>query len=74
MVYPVAYAIIWTCPTAIRIYQSATGARAPLWITVIDKSCIVVQGLVDAIVYGKSLVLDVTCLRNSPCCVEELLT
>ncbi|KAJ6262445.1 hypothetical protein Dda_3253 [Drechslerella dactyloides] len=52
MVYPLAYAIIWACPTAIRIYQGVTGARAPLWITVIDKSCIVVQGLVDAFVYG----------------------
>ncbi|KAF3924717.1 hypothetical protein AA313_de0207808 [Arthrobotrys entomopaga] len=52
MVYPVAYAIIWACPTAIRIYQGVTGLRAPLWVTVIDKSCIVVQGLVDAVVYG----------------------
>ncbi|KAK6529033.1 hypothetical protein TWF694_004253 [Orbilia ellipsospora] len=52
MVYPVAYAIIWACPTAIRIYQGVTGERAPLWVTIIDKSCIVVQGLVDAVVYG----------------------
>ncbi|KAK6529686.1 hypothetical protein TWF281_008849 [Arthrobotrys megalospora] len=52
MVYPLAYAIIWACPTAIRIYQGTTGTRAPLWITIVDKSCIVVQGLVDAVVYG----------------------
>ncbi|KAF3919299.1 hypothetical protein ABW21_db0200708 [Orbilia brochopaga] len=52
MVYPLAYAIIWACPTAIRIYQGATGSRAPLWITIVDKSCIVIQGLVDALVYG----------------------
>ncbi|KAK6340729.1 hypothetical protein TWF696_009053 [Orbilia brochopaga] len=52
MVYPLAYAIIWACPTAIRVYQGATGARAPLWITIVDKSCIVVQCLVDALVYG----------------------
>ncbi|KAF3169374.1 hypothetical protein TWF225_011383 [Orbilia oligospora] len=52
MVYPVAYAIIWACPTAIRIYQGTTGSRAPLWITIVDKSCIVIQGLVDAVVYG----------------------
>ncbi|KAF3231696.1 hypothetical protein TWF192_011406 [Orbilia oligospora] len=51
MVYPVAYAIIWACPTAIRIYQGTTGSRAPLWITIVDKSCIVIQGLVDAVVY-----------------------
>ncbi|KAF3942021.1 hypothetical protein ABW19_dt0200045 [Dactylella cylindrospora] len=54
MVYPLAYAIIWSCPTAIRIYQSTTGSRAPLWITIVDKSCIVIQGFVDAIVYGES--------------------
>ncbi|KAF3171765.1 hypothetical protein TWF788_009669 [Orbilia oligospora] len=53
MVYPVAYAIIWACPTAIRIYQGTTGSRAPLWITIVDKSCIVIQGLVDAVVYGE---------------------
>ncbi|KAF3130718.1 hypothetical protein TWF594_010242 [Orbilia oligospora] len=52
MVYPVAYAVIWACPTAIRIYQGTTGSRAPLWITIVDKSCIVIQGLVDAVVYG----------------------
>ncbi|KAK6510817.1 hypothetical protein TWF506_009912 [Arthrobotrys conoides] len=52
MVYPLAYAIIWACPTAIRIYQGTTGSRAPLWITIVDKSCIVIQGLIDAIVYG----------------------
>ncbi|EPS35428.1 hypothetical protein H072_11174 [Dactylellina haptotyla CBS 200.50] len=52
MVYPLAYAIIWACPTSIRIYQGVTGLRAPLWVTILDKSCIVVQGLIDAIVYG----------------------
>ncbi|KAK6334847.1 hypothetical protein TWF718_010292 [Orbilia javanica] len=51
MVYPLAYAIIWACPTAIRIYQGTTGSRAPLWITVVDKSCIVIQGFIDAVVY-----------------------
>lgn len=37
MMYPLVYMLIWTCPTAIRIYQSVTGRPAPFWIATVDK-------------------------------------
>ncbi|KAK3991257.1 hypothetical protein QBC44DRAFT_323920 [Cladorrhinum sp. PSN332] len=52
LLYPVAYAIIWTLPTCIRIYQTITGQSAPWQIQTIDKACIVLQGFIDAIIYG----------------------
>ncbi|KAK7193442.1 hypothetical protein DPSP01_000005 [Paraphaeosphaeria sporulosa] len=52
MYYPLAYMVIWTIPTTIRIYQSVTGVPAPFGIATVDKACIVVQGFADAIIYG----------------------
>ncbi|KAK2778247.1 G-protein coupled receptor 1 [Colletotrichum kahawae] len=52
LLYPLAYAIIWSLPTAIRIYNSTTHDAAPFALQTIDKASIVVQGLVDAVIYG----------------------
>ncbi|KAH8893840.1 hypothetical protein GQ53DRAFT_100010 [Thozetella sp. PMI_491] len=52
IMYPVAYMLIWTLPTCIRIYQATQGKAAPFALQTVDKSCIVVQGLIDAIIYG----------------------
>ncbi|KAL1607674.1 hypothetical protein SLS60_002609 [Paraconiothyrium brasiliense] len=52
MYYPLAYMLIWTIPTSIRIYQSVRGVPAPFGIATVDKACIVIQGFVDAIIYG----------------------
>jgi hypothetical protein len=37
MYYPLAYMLIWTIPTSIRIYQSVTGVPAPFGIATVDK-------------------------------------
>ncbi|KAM7195806.1 hypothetical protein V8F33_006455 [Rhypophila sp. PSN 637] len=52
LLYPLAYAIVWSLPTCIRIYQTITGHPAPWQLQTIDKACIVLQGFVDAIIYG----------------------
>ena len=67
MYYPLAYMLIWTIPTSIRIYQSVTGVPAPFGIATVDKvsymsddraaltkaqACIVIQGFADAVIYG----------------------
>ena len=52
LLYPLAYAVIWSLPTGIRIYQSASGRPAPWQLQTVDKACIVLQGLVDAVIYG----------------------
>ncbi|KAF2813316.1 uncharacterized protein BDZ99DRAFT_382497 [Mytilinidion resinicola] len=52
MMYPIVYMIIWTIPTAVRIYQAVTGKPAPFGIATVDKSCIVIQGFADALIYG----------------------
>uniref|UniRef100_A0A093V255 G-protein coupled receptor 1 n=1 Tax=Talaromyces marneffei PM1 TaxID=1077442 RepID=A0A093V255_TALMA len=52
MMYPILYMLIWTIPTAIRIYQGTSGRSASLSISCVDKACIVVQGLADSIIYG----------------------
>ncbi|KAG9238638.1 G protein-coupled glucose receptor regulating Gpa2-domain-containing protein [Amylocarpus encephaloides] len=52
MVYPLVYMLTWTIPTTIRIYQSTSGEVAPFGVGTLDKSCIVIQGFADAIVYG----------------------
>ncbi|KAF2256060.1 hypothetical protein BU26DRAFT_573909 [Trematosphaeria pertusa] len=52
MSYPLAYMLIWTIPTTIRIYQSVKGKPAPFGIATVDKACIVIQGFVDALIYG----------------------
>ena len=44
--------LVWTLPTSIRIYQATTGRPAPFALQTIDKACIVIQGFVDAIIYG----------------------
>lgn len=41
MSYPLAYMLIWTIPTSIRIYQSVTGKAAPFGIATVDKVGIV---------------------------------
>ncbi|KXH44239.1 hypothetical protein CNYM01_07296 [Colletotrichum nymphaeae SA-01] len=48
LLYPLAYAIVWTIPTAIRIYQASTNTPAPFPLQNVDQACIVIQGLVDA--------------------------
>ncbi|KAL5593780.1 hypothetical protein FOBRF1_012882 [Fusarium oxysporum] len=52
IMYPVVYMLVWTLPTAIRIYQTIKHTPAPFALQTIDKACIVSQGLVDAIIYG----------------------
>ncbi|KAJ3479786.1 hypothetical protein NLG97_g8230 [Lecanicillium saksenae] len=52
MLYPLVYMLIWALPTSIRIYQAVSGHSAPFPVATVDKSCIVIQGFCDAIVYG----------------------
>lgn len=52
LLYPLAYAVIWSLPTAIRIYQATQGTSAPFALQTIDKASIVIQGFVDAVIYG----------------------
>ncbi|KAH6891516.1 hypothetical protein B0T10DRAFT_402115 [Thelonectria olida] len=52
LMYPLAYMLIWTLPTTVRIYQTTKGVRAPFALQTIDKCCIVLQGTIDAIIYG----------------------
>jgi hypothetical protein len=52
LLYPLAYAVIWTLPTSIRIYQTVTSRSAPWQLQTVDKACIVIQGFVDAVIYG----------------------
>lgn len=37
MTYPLAYLLIWSIPTSIRIYQAVTGNPAPFGIATVDK-------------------------------------
>lgn len=37
MYYPLAYMLIWTIPTSVRIYQSVKGVPAPFGIATVDK-------------------------------------
>jgi len=39
LIYPLVYMVIWTIPTAIRIYQATTGKAAPFGIGTVDKIC-----------------------------------
>ncbi|KAL4777902.1 hypothetical protein BJX76DRAFT_363261, partial [Aspergillus varians] len=52
MIYPTVYALIWVVPTATRIYHGVTDKQAPLGLSIVDNSCILSQGLADAIIYG----------------------
>lgn len=52
LMYPLAYMLVWTLPTSIRIYQVTTGRAAPFALQTVDKACIVIQGVVDAVIYG----------------------
>lgn len=52
LLYPLAYAIIWSLPTAIRIYQATENKSAAFELQTVDKASIVVQGFVDAVIYG----------------------
>ncbi|SPJ78519.1 uncharacterized protein FTOL_06908 [Fusarium torulosum] len=52
LMYPVVYMIVWTLPTAIRIYQTITHTPSPFALQTLDKACIVSQGVVDAVIYG----------------------
>ncbi|KAK6212908.1 hypothetical protein QIS74_08910 [Colletotrichum tabaci] len=52
LMYPLAYAIIWSLPTAIRIYQATENKPAAFALQTIDKASIVIQGFVDAVIYG----------------------
>lgn len=52
LAYPLVYMLIWIIPTAIRIYQATTGKSAPFPIATVDKACIVIQGVADAVIYG----------------------
>ncbi|KAL4959335.1 G protein-coupled glucose receptor regulating Gpa2-domain-containing protein [Aspergillus stella-maris] len=36
MIYPTVYALIWTVPTATRIYHGVTGKTAPLGLSIVD--------------------------------------
>ncbi|KAK1999011.1 hypothetical protein LX36DRAFT_575136 [Colletotrichum falcatum] len=52
LLYPLAYAIIWSLPTAIRVYQATEDKPAAFALQTIDKTAIVIQGFVDAVIYG----------------------
>ncbi|KAF9870043.1 hypothetical protein CkaCkLH20_12523 [Colletotrichum karsti] len=52
LLYPLAYAIIWSLPTAIRIYNATEKKPAPFALQTLDKASIVIQGFVDAVIYG----------------------
>ncbi|RSM06593.1 hypothetical protein CDV31_009022 [Fusarium ambrosium] len=52
LLYPLAYMLIWSLPTAVRIYQSTRGVPAPFALQTVDKACIVLQGFIDAVIYG----------------------
>lgn len=52
LLYPLAYAVVWSLPTTIRIYQTISGEPAPWQVQTLDKACVVVQGFVDAVIYG----------------------
>jgi hypothetical protein len=39
MTYPLVYMLIWSIPTAIRIYQASTGKAAPTPVATVDKVC-----------------------------------
>ena len=52
LAYPLIYMLIWIIPTTIRIYQASTGKPAPFPIATVDKTCIVIQGFADAVIYG----------------------
>ncbi|KAK2013963.1 hypothetical protein LZ32DRAFT_603907 [Colletotrichum eremochloae] len=52
LLYPLAYAMIWSLPTAIRIYQATEDKPAAFALQTVDKATIVIQGFVDAIIYG----------------------
>lgn len=39
MAYPLMYMLIWTIPTAVRIYQSVTGKPTSFGIATVDKAC-----------------------------------
>ncbi|KAK4158923.1 hypothetical protein QBC43DRAFT_294533 [Cladorrhinum sp. PSN259] len=45
LLYPLTYAIIWSLPTCIRIYQTITGNPVPWQLQTLDKACIVLAGL-----------------------------
>lgn len=53
MAYPLAYALIWAAPTIIMIYAACTTYKVtPLILTGVMKVGAVIQGFVDAGVYG----------------------
>lgn len=52
LLYPLAYAIVWSLPTIVRIYQTISGQAAPWQAQTLDKACVVLQGVVDATIYG----------------------
>lgn len=54
LTYPLVYMLIWVLPTAVRIYQMSTSRAVVFEIGLLDKACVVLQGVVDAGVYGWS--------------------
>ncbi|KAF6843529.1 G-protein coupled receptor 1 [Colletotrichum musicola] len=52
LLYPLAYAVIWSLPTAIRIYQATEKESAAFALQTVDKASVVIQGFVDAVIYG----------------------
>ncbi|EFQ28779.1 uncharacterized protein GLRG_03923 [Colletotrichum graminicola M1.001] len=52
LLYPLAYAIIWSLPTAIRVYQATEDKPAAFALQTVDKAAVVIQGFVDALIYG----------------------
>jgi hypothetical protein len=52
LLYPLSYAVVWSLPTIVRIYQASSGQAAPWQVQTIDKACVVLQGVVDATIYG----------------------
>ncbi|KAF3929586.1 hypothetical protein ABW19_dt0208051 [Dactylella cylindrospora] len=52
--YPLAYAVLWTIPTVIMIYEVASGRKLNVHVEAMAKLLLVFNGFVDAHVYGKS--------------------
>jgi hypothetical protein len=57
MMYPIIYMIIWTIPTAVRIYQAISGKPAPFGIATVDK--------VRALFPHRATFLERTLITNS---------
>ncbi|KAM7182872.1 hypothetical protein V8F33_013964, partial [Rhypophila sp. PSN 637] len=48
LLYPLAYAIVWSLPICIRIYQTITGHPAPWQLQTIDEAYAIIYGAIES--------------------------